>query len=244
MASRIQLRKKSIDEIELKLTDNFNQIKEFCESLDLKINTDKTQCILLKLPSKKLDKQLELQLGDVRVEASSMVKVLGLTIDQHLSFKQHIETKVKTCHGLLGLIKKASGSLPMELLKLSYTALVRPHLEYCSLVLAGASNTNLMKLETLQKIASRQICKVPRDTHSDPLLKHLGLQTLKERREIKTIKTVNNILNENTHPLLFDMFTVGDDGTLTDDVLSRTIFAKKKFSSYAKDVYNMFLLKD
>ena len=49
------------------------------------------------------------------------------------------------------------------------------------------------------------------------------------------------ILNQNCHPYLFDMFSLNEDGMLTNEVTNRTNFGKKRFSSYAKGVYNNFL---
>src|SRR6266516_3885681 len=140
-----------LHKIQQNLEDNFMKINEFCQDRDLRINTEKTQCILLKLPSKKTPKELELILDSHIIKAATTVELLGLTIDQHLSFKQHIEKTVNKCHGLIGVIRKAKHILPLSLLKLSYTALVRPHLENCSLTFASASKTNLAKAVTVQK---------------------------------------------------------------------------------------------
>src|SRR5437867_6841485 len=155
----------SLQTIKHNLEENFLNIKAFCEDRDLMINVEKTQCILLKLPSKKTPVELQLVLGNHTVKASTTAVLLGLTVDQHLSFKQHIEKTVNKCHGLIGVINKAKHILPLSLLKLCYTALVRPHLEYCSLTFASASKTNLSKLEIVQKIASRIICGEKRDAH-------------------------------------------------------------------------------
>ncbi len=227
-----------LHKIQQNLEDNFMKINEFCQDRDLRINTEKTQCILLKLPSKKTPKELELILDSHIIKAATTVELLGLTIDQHLSFKQHIEKTVNKCHGLIGVIRKAKHILPLSLLKLSYTALVRPHLENCSLTFASASKTNLAKLETVQKIASRIICGEKRDAHSEPLLRRLGLSTLKERREMKIIKTVNNIVENQCHPYLSDMLFIDSDGLLTNNETDRISFGRKRFSSYAKHLYN------
>jgi len=132
--------------------------------------------------------------------------------------------------------------LPIPLRKLCFTALVRPHLEYCNLAFAGASKTNLIKLEIIQKIASRIICGVEKDAHAEPLLNKLGLSTLKERREKKILKTVNAILNGDCHPWLLDMFREDDYGLLTCNDTTRTTFGRKRFSFYARMLYNSFLL--
>src|SRR3989442_5331542 len=116
--------------------------------------------------------------------------------------------------------------LPLQLLKLSYMALVRPHLEYCNLAFANSSKTNLAKLEVVQKIASRIICGEKRDAHSDPLLKRLELLSLKERRDKKIITAVKNILCNNCHPYLSNMFEEGSDGLISNNIASRTTFGK------------------
>ena len=138
-------------------------------------------------------------------------------------------------------MKKARTVLPTKMLKLTYTALVRPHLEYCSLSFANASKTNLRKLEMVQRIASRIICGVNRDAHSGPLLETLGLISLKDRRERKIVKTVINIINNNCHPSLQNMFTTNADGLLSTVINNRTTFGKKRFNIYAIDIYNRML---
>ena len=229
----------NIDEIKLTLTENYQQIKSFCLNREININTSKTQCILLKLPSRKIDnKDLTLCLDNHIIDFSATVELLGFTIDQHLTFKQHIEKNVKKCHGILGVIRKAKSALSTPLLKLCYTSLVRPHLEYCNLIFANSSKTNLAKLDTIQKIASRIICDEPRDAHADPLLMKLGLQKLGERRENKIIKEVRRILNNDCHPCLTNMFTVRSDGNIQNNEKCRTTFGKKRFSYYACDIFN------
>src|SRR6267154_2524431 len=131
------------------------------------------------------------------------------------------------CHGILGVIRKAKSALSTPVLKLCYTSLVRPHLEYCNLIFANSSKTNLAKLDTIQKIASRIICDEPRDAHADPLLMKLGLQKLGERLENKIIKEVKRILNNDCHPCLTNMFTVRSDGNIQNNEKCRTTFGKK-----------------
>ena len=94
-------------------------------------------------------------------------------MNHYTTAASRIDQTIKRCHGIMDVIQKARAVLPLKLLKLSYTALVRPHLEYCSLAFAGASMTNLTKLDTVQKIASRLICHEARDAHAEPLLNRL-----------------------------------------------------------------------
>ena len=63
-----------------KLVDNFGKVKAFCSSKKLSINTDKTQYILLKLPSQKLDKEPVLIIDDHPMTPDNSVELLGFEL--------------------------------------------------------------------------------------------------------------------------------------------------------------------
>jgi hypothetical protein len=119
---------------------------------------------------------------------------------------------VKQCNDVLGMPARSAPYLPRELLRTAYVALVRSHLEFASAVFMSASRSQLKKLDTVQKIASRVICCVPRDAHSEPLLKALGLDSLELRRNAHAAQLVDAILTGNSHPALTRLFTRGGDG--------------------------------
>src|SRR3989441_2145082 len=194
-----------------------------------------------KITFQKTQTDIELKLNNHTIKPSTSVELLGFTIDQHLSYKDHIEKTTTKCRGLLGVINKAKYILPPKLLQLTFTALVRPHLEYCNLVTATASKANLNKLEVIQKIARRIICNEERDAHAAPLLQKLGLQSLEKRRETKILKTVDNILSNNCHPHLANMFQLDVNGQLANNETTRITFGKKRFCIYAKEHYNNFI---
>ena len=113
---------------------------------------------------------------------------------------------------------------------MAYVALVRSHLEFASAVFVSASKTQLKKLDTVQKKASRVICRVPRDRHSEPLLKALGLDPLKLRRNAHAVQLVEAILAGNSHPALARMFTLDDGEIIVNSSLARTGMDEKRFS--------------
>jgi len=52
-----------------------------------------------------------------------MVKLLGVTLDQHLTFGPHIDNVANKYQELFGILAKSTSYIPKELLKLMYTAL-------------------------------------------------------------------------------------------------------------------------
>ena len=220
-----------------RLVESFQQTKAFCDSHELIINTSKTQFILFKHPRRKLPLDYSIVLDGLTITPSDSVKLLGVTLDHHLTFGAHIDTTVKKAKGVLGSIARAASHLPRDLLKLAYLALVRSLLEFASATFASASTTQLAKLDRVQKMASRIICRAPPQAHSAPLQELLGLQSLESRRNDHVCNIVNTIVNGTSHPALLDLFTREDDGTITNSSTARTGIGRRRFSVSAKETY-------
>ena len=239
-----------------RLTDSFLRTKEYCEQRELIINSAKTQFIIFKAPRRKIEQELEIVLDGIAIKPALHVKLLGVTLDRHFTYGEHIEKAGKKARGAIGMLARAAPHLPRELLRLAYIAMARSHLEYASAVFAAASNTQLRKLDVVQRIASRVICRAPRNCHSEPLLAALKLESLGVRREQHVIKLVDAILEGECHPAVGGMFECGEgmggdgvdggggrEGTLGENwrvvntTTARTNIAKKRFSFFAKELY-------
>jgi Reverse transcriptase (RNA-dependent DNA polymerase) len=164
---------KTIEEVEARLTKGFKNTKTHCENLDLLINNTKIQLILFKQPTKKITKDYSLTLENVKISAEKTVKLLGFMLDQHLTFSAHIDSAVMKARNSLGILRKAASNMPKELRKMSYLGITRSHLEYCSSVYMGAAETHMKKLDKVQRIAARIICKTNKDAHAATLLDSL-----------------------------------------------------------------------
>jgi len=94
----------------------------------LKINPDKskTQLNLFKKPSKLIPDDFHLILDNCTIKLQKSVKLLGVTLDQHLTFGPHIDNVANKCQGLLVILASLQ-YLPKELLKLIYSAIIRSH---------------------------------------------------------------------------------------------------------------------
>ncbi|XP_043203695.1 uncharacterized protein LOC122371432 [Amphibalanus amphitrite] len=93
------------------------------------------------------------QLNDVPIPLVSSFKFLGVILDRRLSMTHHIRHIQIKCKKRLNLFRcltgAASGADRSTLLRL-YKAIVLPIIEYGSVVYAGGSRTNLLKLEAVQ----------------------------------------------------------------------------------------------
>src|SRR6266568_4626462 len=140
---------------------------------------------------------------------------------------------------MIGLLARASPFLSRELLRLAYIALVRTHLEFASAIFSSASAFQLKKLDTIQRIASRVVCAVPRDAHAAPLLQALQLESLEARRTRHVVSIVQSVLSGDCHPALKHMFETNSEGRVENGETSRLKVGQRRFSVYARDLVNL-----
>ena len=198
----------------------------------------------MKAPSKRIPSDLVLKLDGNDILPSPNVKLLGAMIDQHLTFGADIDNIVLKCHQLLGVLARSAPFPPTQLLRLAYIALVRTRLEYASAIRASAAKTQLQRLDIIQKIASRIILRAPRNAHSAPLQKTLGLDSLESRRVDHIVNIVTRCMSETCHPAFTDMFVRQPDGSAGNSYTARIGIGRRRFCVYAKEVYNTWLSLD
>jgi len=206
------------------------------------VNPSKTQFIVFKSHMRKLPPDFHITIDNTTLVPEEKVKLLGVTLDRHLTMAAHIDSTVKKSHGLLSMLSKASSFVSHDLMKLAYTSLVRSHLEYASGVLGMASATQLHKLDLVQKAAVRVIAGVPRLTHSEPLLSQYDISSLEVRRTEHMIKLVERFLSGRCHPSFRDFFKMAEHSNLLKfDSSPRTGMGKKAFHYRSVMIYNNFM---
>ena len=226
----------NLEELGAKLKCTYENVKGFCHSFNLHINLKKTQLIVFKPVQRPLTDEFHIQLDEATIYPEKEVKLLGFMLDRHFTMGCHISSTVTKCHGLLGVLRRASSSLSRNSLRLVYSSLIRTHLEYCSAVFAHSAPSHLHKLDIIQKIASRIIMNTDRQAHAAPLLEALGLAPLSDRRTKHIECIVTNIVTGRAHPFFQNFFKQSTDDMTISNTESR--LRAKSFSSFGKQIYN------
>ena len=134
-------------------------------------------------------------LGAVPIEKVEEEKDLGVIIDRKLNFRQHIAKKVSIANRNLGIICRTFTYLNPEMFLSLYKSIVRPHLEYASVIWSTLYKKDKITLKNIQQRATRLIPAMKGKTYPERL-KRLGLPTLEYRRERADMVEVYKIMND------------------------------------------------
>ena len=97
---------------------------------------------------------------DDTIELSNEEKDLGITIDSKLNFQQHINIQVKRANKKLGIINRTFNYMDKERFLVLYKSLVRPHLEYGSVVWSVINKKEAILIENVQRRAIRLVKEI------------------------------------------------------------------------------------
>jgi hypothetical protein len=121
---------------------------------------------------------------------------LGVSVNNKLTWDEHISTCIKRANMRLGLIKRTTGySCSTKVKLLCYTTLVRPILESCSQVWSNNSKKLIKNLESVQRRATMYIMSDSVSSYKERLLS-LDLLPLSYRRDYLDLLFYYNSIND------------------------------------------------
>jgi hypothetical protein len=93
--------------------------------------------------------------GSINRPSDRYLPLLGVLLDENLSFKWHVRViRVKVSRGL-GIIRKLKSLFPFPILRLLYFSLIYPYISYCSSVWMSTFPSVLAPVHHLHEKAVR-----------------------------------------------------------------------------------------
>jgi hypothetical protein len=131
-----------------------------------------------------------------RQKLSTINELLGVHMDDSLTWNTHISHVIKKYNNKLELVKRANPYLTPKLLLL-YNSIAKPTLEYCCSIWGNCSTDALGRVTSAQKRASRILLNADYTIPSMTLFKGINLipihDTIRHRILLQTFKCIYDI---------------------------------------------------
>ena len=200
---------KNINNLEISLQNDLDNIIDWSQRNKMILNENKTKSMVLTTWQKMQDMHksvLHLQAGPVIIENVTHHKVMGITIDQHLTWNYHVESLTKLIAQKVHLLRKIRHFLNESGKKAFFFSHIQSHIDYCSTVWDGCSAANLKTLNSLHRRAVKLITTQTFE-QTDDLFQKFKLLPLTKRFLFNKAKFVHKILFNNAPPYLSPLFT-------------------------------------
>ena len=164
----------------------------------LPINYDKTTYMVLGTKPKEHDTYLlDLSADGNKIDKVPKQKLLGIVIDDHLSWAPHIDYLCSAISTKISLLRHISIYVPQNIQKIFYQSYIQPLLDYGCNTWGNTTAANIECLSKLKKRAARIILRADFMTPSTIMFDRLEWLSVPKRlinnKAVLTYKALNNL---------------------------------------------------
>jgi len=213
-------------------------------------NPDKSDVILLgtRQRSRTFASVHSVDVAGCSVLLSINIKILGVTLDCHLSLDKHISSICKSAYYHIQSLRHIRSAITDDMAKSVASSLVCSRLDYANSLLFGTTQKNINRLQRVQNTLARVAAShaLPRGTRSSDIRQDLHWLPIDQRIEFKLATLTYNILNSSQPADLRSLLNYHTPTrslhSANTNLLSvphvRTTFASRGFSIAAPTVWN------
>ena len=178
------------------INSELNYVSNWLLINKLSLNTEKTKYLIF--AGKKIVGDTLIEMCGNKIARVNSLKYLGITIDDQLTWKDHIAS---ICHKLSkssGILHKIKHLLTNDILLIIYYSLCYPYLHYCNVVWGMATKSLINPLVIIQKRIIRTLSNVNNYEHSSHLFKNLKILKIPDIHKLECLKLIHDQLqNQN-----------------------------------------------
>lgn len=142
--------------------EGLSAYNEWFKRNKLALNINKSNFMIFS-GKKTFSTSLTINIASVEISRVASTRFLGVIIDEHLNWKEHVRWVMSKVNKSIGIIRKVSHSVGLKCTLALYYSLIYPYLSYCNIVWASTFPSTLNQILILQKRFVRFA------THSEPL---------------------------------------------------------------------------
>ena len=198
---------KDIKIIEKTVNAEIKLVAQWLSANKLSLNVSKSSFIIFHPPQKKLQKVF-IKINSEIIPEKNNTKYLGVVLDKHLSWTEHIHYLNTKLYKSIGMISKLRHYVSQTLLRTIYFAFFQSHIEYCINIWTCTTRTTLEPINISMKKAIRKMTFSKMDSHTKPLFKKLNSLDFQNTLELNLGKFMWDV-TRNNYPLNISQFVGG-----------------------------------
>ena len=176
------------------LQQDLDRLSEWVHIWQLRFNVSK--CFVIRCTRSQSPIIHNYELNNHTLTITDRHTYLRVLLDKHLSWSPHVSKISGKASRTLNFLKRNLSIYYTQVKAAAYLAMVRPQLEYASVVWDPIYISDVHKLENIQRRAARWVLKdYSRSSSVTSMLQHLSWPELKTRRKISRLQTFYNVLH-------------------------------------------------
>ena len=189
-----------------KINLDLSNLAQWLWANKIALNVNKTGIVIFQSPRKQITKKINFRLTGQKIRQKTCTKYLGVLLDEHLLFKDHINTLKQKLNRANGIMAKLRYHLPFDILKTVYYSLFDTHLHYAFQVW-GQSNSDILVLVQRAQNKALRIINFKEERHpSEPLFTETKILNLTSIITLNNCMLVFDHLNSSLPAIFDDLF--------------------------------------
>jgi hypothetical protein len=180
--------RENLSEISERINVELSKVYDWLCVNKLSLNINKTKAMVFSFKQRPLSEMPKLKINNIDIELVDDFKFLGVHINKNLSWQPHIIHIANKLSRINGTLSRMKNILSTKILRMIYSALFQPHLNYGLLNWGFAPESTLNRITKLQKKAIRNVSKAKYNAHTSELFKKLKLVKLEDIIKINCVK--------------------------------------------------------
>ena len=166
---------------------------------------------------RKINHSFSLSVGGQHISQSNVTKFLGVYLDEHLTWKYHINFVCKQIAKSVGILSRTRFYLSCKTKLMLYYTLIYPYITYCNSAWSSTYVSNLNRIYYLQKRAVRAVTNSDYRAHTATLFSKLKILDIFQINTLDIAKFMFRYHNNLLPPLFLNLFMTNKSIDMTQE---------------------------
>jgi hypothetical protein len=222
------------------INSDLKSIEEWSKFWLVSFSAPKTESMIIGYKPNQMEHP-DLFLHNTTISQVSRHKHVGVWLESNLWWHHHIQEIVTKTQNKLNVLSFYKYKIQRSKLEALYLSFIRPLMEYASVVWAGAHNIDLEALDRVQVRAMHLVTGCTRGTSHSLLYSECGWKSLRERRDIATLKLLYRCVRQDAPSYLHNILPKQNNEVSVYNLRNPTNYIVPR--SRVLCHYNSFLLR-